>query len=167
MRHIYGGLRVATVFIAVALLVACGGGDATAPRQAPLPVDTIPASVVGAWAAHRIDDRALPALVKSGAEPAGWTWAIHVRTDSLLITADGRWVQRVRVDETNSLGETYPQIFLDRGAWTRQGDTLQFVSTFIMNVSFSGHRRADGVLVVDHDFLHDDDLPVMRQEMRR
>jgi hypothetical protein len=36
-----------------------------------------------------------------------------------------------------------------------------------MNVSFSGYLRADGVLVVDHDFMHDDDLPVMRQEMRR
>ena len=167
MLNRYRGLRVATVFIAVALLVACGGDDATAPRPAPLPVDTISASFVGAWGAHRIDDKALPALVKSGVEPAGWTWAIHVRTDSLIITADGRWVQRVRVDETNSLGETYPQSFPDRGVWTRQGDTLQFVSTFIMNVRFRGYLRADGVLVVDHDFLHDDDVPVMRQEMRR
>ena len=166
MPRIDRSLRLASIAIAVALLVACGGGDATAPRQEPAPADTLPA-VTGAWTAHRVDDKALPALVKQGAEPAGWTWELHVHADTLLVTADGRWVQRVRVDETNSLGETYPQAYNDRGTWTRQGDTLRFVSTYIMNVSFSGYLRADGVLVVEHDFMHDDDLPVMRQEMRR
>jgi hypothetical protein len=168
MSRIHRTVRTIAVAIVSALLVACGSDEATAPRQ-DVPPDTeqpAPPPIVGAWVTQQLDGKAMPALFNSGTMPDGWSWELRVLSDSLIITADGRWVQRVRVEETNTKGETYRYSYNDRGWWTRQGDVVHFDSNWIENVSFDGELTPDG-LVVTHDFTLDDDLAPMRRDMKR
>ena len=169
MNHIHRNLRTIAVAVVSALLVACGSDDATAPRQEPPPVTEQPeVSPVGAWASQKIDGKTLPALIAGGTEPDGLQWELRATYDSLTVRADGRWVQRSRVAQTQSDGFNFGGTYGDRGLWTRQGNTIHFESDWIENVSFDGELQADGTLVVIHDFtLSQGDLPAMRREMKR
>ena len=175
MSRIDRHLRHVAVAIVSALLIACGSDGATAPRQDPQvpPADTLPApmpapsSVVGSWVTQRLDGKALPASIAGGTEPNGLTWDVTVVHDTLIITADGRWVQHVRTRQTQSDGFDFSAFWGDKGIWTRQGDTVHFDSDWIQNVAFDAQLQADGTLVVMHDFTLDDEIPVMRREMKR
>lgn len=166
MPRIDRSLRTAAVAIVSALLVACGSDEATAPD----PVEQLPPGqqpVAGAWASQRIDGKSLPARIAGGTEPDGLTWEVRTVYDSLVVRADGRWVQRVRVAQTQSDGFNFSGTHADRGTWTREGNTIHFVSDWIENVAFDATLEADGTLVVMHDFTLDDEIPVMRREMKR
>ena len=75
-------------------------------------------------------------------------------------------MQRVRTRQTQSDGFNYSTTWGDRGTWTRQGDTIHFESDWIENVAFDAQLTTDG-LVVMHDFTLDDEIPVMRRDMKR
>ena len=171
MIRIARSVRTLAVTIVSALLVACGSDEATAPReqQPPPPVTEQPApSPVGAWAAQRIDGKAMPTLLAGGTEPDGLQWELRATYDSLHVRADGRWVQRSRVAQTQSDGFNFSGTYADRGTWTREGSTIHFESDWIENVSFDAELQADGTLVVVHDFtLSQGDLPAFRREMKR
>ena len=168
MNRIDRSLRTLAIAIVSALLVACGSDEATAPRQEPPPGTEQPAPLtpVGAWASQRIDGKALPARIAGGTEPDGLQWELRVVYDSLVVRADGRWVQRVRTTQTQSDGFNYSVTWGDRGTWTRQGNTIHFESDWIQNVAFDAELTSAG-LVVMHDFTLDDDMPAMRREMQR
>ena len=153
-------IRTVAIAVVSALLVACGSDEATAPRE------ELPPSVVGSWTSRQIDGKAMPALINSGTEPEGWSWEVHVMYDSLIVTPDGHWRQRVRVHETNTKGETYPGSHNDWGTWTRQGNTIHFVSEWIEAVEFDAQLTPDGLVVV-HDFTLEDGIPAMRRDMKR
>ena len=174
MSRIDRSLRHAAVAIVSALLIACGSDEATAPlagqppEDSP-PVDTIPnvpRSVVGIWVGQRIDGNALPARI-AGGNDEGIIWELRVMHDSLVVTADGRWVQHVRTMQTQSNGLNFASVWGDRGVWTREGDTLHFDSDWIQNVAFDAQLGPDGTLVVMHNFTLDDNLPTLRREMQR
>ena len=166
MTRIDRTVRTVAIAIVSALLVACGSDEATAPRQEPPPVEQpAPATVVGTWTSRQIDGKALPASIAGGTDE-GVTWDLSVLQDTLLVTADGRWVQRVRTRQVQSDGFTFTTFWGDHGTWTRQGDTIHFESQWIENVAFDAQLTTDG-LVVMHDFTLDDELPVMRREMKR
>jgi hypothetical protein len=169
MTRIDRPVRTVAIAIVSALLVACGSDEATAPRQEQPPETEQPAPLtpVGAWASQRIDGKALPARLAGGTEPDGLQWELRATYDSLVVRADGRWVQRVRVEQTQSDGFNFGGTYGDRGTWTRQGNTIHFESDWIENVAFDGELLADGTLVVVHDFLLDDETPAMRRDMKR
>ena len=174
MSRIDRSLRYAAVAIVSALLIACGSDEATAPLAGQPPVETpptdtiptLPPSVVGTWVGQRIDGNALPARIAGGFDQ-GITWELRVMHDSLVVTADGRWVQHVRTMQTQSDGFNFAGFWFDRGVWTRDGDTLHFDSEFIQNVAFDAQLGSDGTLVVMHNFTLDDNLPTLRREMKR
>lgn len=168
MIRIDRSLRTVAVALASALLVACGSDEATAPREhLPPDVQPAPTSPVGAWTSRRIDGKAMPARILGGTEPEGYSWEVHVLHDSVIVAADGTWRQRVRVQESNTRGEIYPGSHNDYGTWTRQGNTIHFVSEWIENVEFDAELTSDG-LVVMHDFtLSQGELPALRREMKR
>ena len=176
MQYIHRAIRFSAVLIVSALVIACGSDGATAPRSVVPPNDSLPSdptptppssAVAGTWTSRLIDGNALPARIVGGTEPDGLIWDVHVTQDTLVITANGRWVQRVRTRQTQSDGFNFSGVWFDRGVWTRNGDVLHFESDWIQNVSFDAQLLADGTLVVLHNFTLDDDLPAMRREMRR
>jgi hypothetical protein len=181
MTRIDRAVRTAAVVLVSALLVACGSDEATAPRQAKpptppaeapptdsLPTDTLPttpSSVAGIWTSRLIDGKPLPTSIAGGTDE-GITWELRVLQDTLVIAANGRWVQRVRTRQTQSDGFNFSAVWGDRGIWTREGSTIHFESDWIENVAFDAELRADGTLVVMHDFTFDE-RPAMRREMQR
>lgn len=174
MTRMDRSIRTFAVAIASALLVACGSDEATAPRQDPTPPPggeqppPVPAPTpVGRWASQRIDGNALPARIAGGTEENGLTWEVRVLHDSLTVTADGRWVQRVRTRQTQSDGFDFSGTWADRGTWTREGSTIHFESDWIQNVRFDAQLTTEGRLLVQHDFTLDDEIPSMLREMQR
>ena len=166
MTRIDRTARTVAGAVVSALLAACGSDEATAPRQDQPPVEQpAPTSVVGTWTSRKIDGKTLPATIAGGTH-AGITWDLKVTHDTLVVQANGRWVQRVRTRQTQSDGFNYSTTWGDRGTWTRQGDSIHFESDWIQNVAFDAQLTTDG-LVVMHDFTLDDELPVMRREMKR
>jgi hypothetical protein len=166
MQRIDRAVRTIAVALASALLVACGSDEATAPRQDVPPVIQPPAlTPVGTWTSRKIDGQALPARIAGGTD-GGITWELRVLHDTLIVQANGRWVQHVRTKQTQSDGFDFAGFWGDRGTWTRSGDTIHFESDWIENVAFDGQLTNDG-LVVLHDFTLDDDLAAMRRDMKR
>jgi len=141
--------------------VACADATASAPPEGDA---TRP---VGRWAARTLDGRPLPAQVDAGTEPGGWSWTLHVVSDSLVVDADGGCVARLRLEERNTKGEVYRHAIADRGRWTRDGDALAFVSTYVVHVRFAGRLTPDGALEVERNVLRDDDAPPTRIVLRR
>ena len=174
MLRIDRSLRFAAVAVVSALLIACGSDEATAPLEQQPPVETPPAdtipngapSVVGTWVGQRIDGNALPARI-AGGDDEGIVWELRVLQDSLVVTANGRWVQHVRTLQTQSNGLNFPGFWGDKGTWTRTGNALHFESDWIQNVAFDAELATDGTLVVMHNFTLDDNLPEFRREMKR
>jgi hypothetical protein len=163
MHRIDRHLRHVAVAIVSALLIACGSDEATAPRGAP--VVTIPVPT-GSWAAERIYGNPLPAVI-AGGEQEGITWEVRAVYDSLTIRADGRWVQKVLTEQSQSDGFFARGVWGDRGTWTREGSTIRFESDWIENVSFTARLTPEGALLVDHNFTLDETLPPMTREMKK
>lgn len=167
MQRIDRHLRHVAVAIVSALLVACGSDEATAPRQEDPPPTATPAPVpTGDWASQRIYGKPLPAVIAGGVD-GGITWEVRALYDSLYIRPDGRWVQKVLAEQSQSDGFYARFHWGDKGIWTRDGDTLRFESEWIENVSFTARLMPDGTLLVDHNFTLDETLPPMTREMRK
>ena len=165
MHRIDRHLRHVAVALVSALLIACGSDGATAPRDPGR--ENPPAAVpTGSWAAERIYGRPLPAVIAGGVDE-GITWEVRALYDSLTITADGRWRQKVLVEQEQSDGFYSRGIYGDRGVWTRQGSTLRFESDYIQNVQFTAELTPSGALVVNHNFTLDETLPPMLREMKK
>jgi len=179
MHPIHRTIRLVAVVIVSALIIACGSYDATAPRAVTPPTDSIPhdstprdtapmpPTLAGTWTSRLIDGNALPARIAGDTEPDGLIWDVRVMQDTLLIAADGHWVQRARTLQTQSNGFNFAGLWFDRGIVTRNGNALHFESEWMQNVAFDGEILADGTLVVLHNFTLDDHLPQMRREMQR
>lgn len=166
-------VRLLGACLVAALLAACSDG-ATAPVGEPPPVTPPPVTpppagapaVTGTWVTHRVDEKPMPAVVKSGTD-AGVAWELHALADTLIVRADGTWEQRVRVRQTQSDGFVFNGGFWDRGVWTRTGSALAFESTWIQNVRFTGSVTTTGELVVNHDYTLDDGARALQREMKR
>jgi hypothetical protein len=171
MHRIDRHFRHIAVAIASALLIACGSDEATAPREDQPPTEQPPVEnpapvATGSWAAQRIYGKPLPAVIAGGVDD-GVTWEVRALYDSLIVRPDGRWVQKVLTEQSQSDGFYARGVWGDKGTWTREGNILRFESDWIENVSFTARLTPEGALLVDHNFTLDESLPPMTREMKK
>lgn len=111
-------------FLAVASLIACGGGgdSSTAPQNA---------SVVGAWNLSTTNGKTLPANVNGYEE---------VMNGQLNFSVAGTYTSQYQYHPT---GSTSTRTSSESGTWTQTGNTVSFNS----NGTYTG-TLSDGKLIV-------------------
>lgn len=140
--------RARGLALLIAVGVATGGVACAETSTAPPP----PLSAVGTYALHAAGGNAPPALVHQSVEAeTGRTLDVYVTSDTLTLTADGRYVQRARLEVRSGAQVVGRSAWNDHGTVARAGDVLHFESDYVQNVAFDGTVNADGAIHLVQD----------------
>jgi len=150
MTHV---LRRLIVGLIVPLAAACS--DSTAPGtnvpDAPTPTPD-KASAVGRYVLSGAAGLALPALVNRSADTTtGNVIDTYVVSDTLEVTANGRYEQRARLEARVGDRIVARSNWVDRGRVSSSTSTLAFASDYIQNVAFTGRLETAGGMRVQQD----------------
>ena len=169
------GARVVplTLTLGLALTLAACDTAGTGP-VGPEPEPPAP-TPVGAWTAAVVDGHEVPstAYLFDPDEAYGYPASVHFVVDSvsLVLHADGSWVQRLWASEWegNVGGPAHTlrhRWFVgDHGTWNRSGDALLLASGFLQNRTLSGFFVPPSEIILDHGLGHGD--PPVRFRYRR
>jgi len=149
LRHLFVGL--------IAPLAAAACSDSTAPgTRVPTP-DT--PSVVGRYALSGAAGFALPALVNTSVAPeTGDVIDVYVLSDTLEVTADGRYEQRARLEARIGQQVVARSNWVDHGSLTSNSSTLAFASEYIQNVAFTGRLESTGGIRLQQDLAREGNI---------
>jgi hypothetical protein len=153
------GLRSLIAGLIVPLAAACS--DSTAPGSVPdepIPTPGTP-SAVGRYALSGAAGLALPALVnRSRDTTTGDVIDTYVVSDTLEVTADGRYAQRARLEARIGGQVVGRSNWIDHGRLSSGTSTLAFASDYIENVAFTGRLESTGGMRVQQDLAREGNI---------
>jgi len=154
------GLRSLIVGLIVPIAAACS--DSTAPggnvpdEQTPTPGTP---SAVGRYALSGAAGLALPALVnRSRDTTTGDVIDTYVVSDTLEVTADGRYAQRARLEARIGERIVGRSNWIDHGRLSSSTSTLAFASDYLENVAFTGRLESTGGMRVQQDLAREGNI---------
>lgn len=143
--------RLLLVGLIVSLAAACGDSTAPGVDRPDVPTPGTPSSV-GRYALDAAAGIALPALInRSYDADAGDIIDTYVLSDTLEITADGRYAQRAKLEARIGNQVVSRRNWVDRGILSSSASALAFASDYLQNVAFSGRLESTGSLRVQQD----------------
>jgi hypothetical protein len=148
-------LRFLILGAMAAMLAACGDSSPIAPSDGTPDPPTPPPEeqpVAGRYAVHSAAGSALPALINQSVDTS--THEVidtYLTSDTLEVTAEGRYVQRARLEARIGGRLVDRRQWVDHGHLSWNAEALQFTSDYFQNVAFSGVAQDSSAVLVQQD----------------